>query len=164
MKDALSQPTTSSPSTHSLPTPRGLLPPQLRALFITGLHRTGAWLAEAFAADGVSDINLDEAVGIARGLSMLRDEIFDVVLISHEGAGLDALQMLDAIRAGSHDEQPMLVLGDTPARDIAAHCYEAGADAYICIHDTSTRTLIWELARACERHEGHGPLREIPHN
>ncbi|MCA9178950.1 MAG: response regulator transcription factor [Planctomycetales bacterium] len=144
----------STPDHCTLPaTPRGLLPPSLRVLFITGLHRTGDWLREAFGADGVVQIELDEAVGIARGLSMLRDELYDIVLISHEGGGLDALKMLDAIRAGSHDEQPILVLGDLPARELAAHCYEAGADAYLSVPDTSTRTLIWELARACERHE-----------
>ena len=149
MKDAAQE-----PLARPLPaTPRGLLPPHMRALFITGLHRTGAWLQEAFNSDGVADIELDEAVGIARGLSMLRDEIYDVVIISHEGAGLDALKMLDAIRAGSHDEQPILVLGDQPARELAAHCYEAGAHAYLSVTDTSTRTLIWELARACERYE-----------
>ena len=81
-----------APSRIDLPaTPRGFLPPQMRVLFITGLHRTGAWLAEAFAADGVAEIQLDEAVGVARGMSMLRDEVYDAVLISHEGEGLDAL-------------------------------------------------------------------------
>jgi hypothetical protein len=50
-------------------TPWGHLPPRMRVLFITGPHRTGGWLAEAFASDSASDVHLEEAVGIAAGLS-----------------------------------------------------------------------------------------------
>ena len=147
------QATRSCPATALPATPPGYLPPQMRVLFVTGLHRTGGWLAEAFAADGVSEIMLDEAVGIARGMSMLRDEVYDAVLVSHEGEGLNALELLDAIRAGSRDTQPILVLGDIAAPEMAAMCYEAGGDAYLCVEVTTTRALIWELARACERHQ-----------
>ena len=88
-------------------TPWGHLPPRMRVLFITGHQRTGGWLAEAFAADSASDVTLEEATGIADGLSRLREELFDAVLVSHELGGLDALEVLDAIRAGSSDDQPI---------------------------------------------------------
>ena len=39
-------------------------------------------------------------------MARLRDEVFDAVLVSHEGEQLDALDLLDGIRAGSSDEQP----------------------------------------------------------
>jgi hypothetical protein len=35
---------------------------------------------------------------------------------------------------------------------MAALAYEVGADAYLCVHTTTTRTLIWTAARAIERH------------
>jgi DNA-binding response OmpR family regulator len=125
----------------------------MRMLFITGLHRTGGWLAAAFAADSASKVELEEIVGVAAGLSRLRDEVFDAVLISHEGEGLDALELLDGIRAGSSEEQPIIVLGEQSEQEMSALCYDAGADAYVCVNTTTTRTLIWKVARAMERRD-----------
>jgi hypothetical protein len=34
---------------------------------------------------------------------------------------------------------------------MAAPCYEAGADAYVCANTTTTRTLVWVFARAVQR-------------
>ena len=133
-------------------TPWGHLPPRMRVLFITGHHRTGGWLAEAFASDSASDVQLVEALGIATGLAKLRDELFDAVLVSHEVGGLDALEVLDAIRAGSSEDQPIVVLGDQSEQEMAALCFESGGDAYMCVHTTTTRALMWVVARAVERH------------
>jgi DNA-binding response OmpR family regulator len=142
------------PAKKKLPaTPRGHLPLQMRILFITGPHRTGGWLAEAFAADSASEVQLEEVIGVAAGVARLRDEVFDAVLISHEGEDLDALELLDAIRAGSSDEQPIVVLGEQSEQEMAALCFEADGDAYVCVNTTTTRTLIWQVARAMERHE-----------
>ncbi len=156
-------------------TPWGHVPPRMRILFITGPHRTGSWLAEAFAADSASDVDLVEAAGISAGLARLREELYDAVLVSHEeaglassdrahgrsahadrvdgpAAGLDALEVLDAIRTGTSDHQPIIVLGERSEQDLAALCFESQGDAYICVHTTTTRTLIWQVARAIERH------------
>lgn len=139
--------------TDELPaTPWGELPPRMRVLFIAGTARTAGWLAEAFAADMATAIELCEATGVAAGLAQLRDELFDAVLISHEGEGLDALALLDAVRAGSCDEQPIVVLGSQSSEEMTPLCYEAGADDYVCTLSTTTRTLIWKVARAVERH------------
>ena len=35
---------------------------------------------------------------------------------------------------------------------MAALCFESGADAYICVRSTTTRALLWQVARAVERH------------
>jgi DNA-binding response OmpR family regulator len=138
---------------HKMPaTPWGHLPPRMRVLFITGPQRTGSWLAEAFSADSASDVELVEAMGIAQGLGRLRDELFDAVLVSHEQEGVDALEVLDAIRAGSSDDQPIIVLGEPSEQEMGALCFEANGDAYACVHTTTTRTLIWQVARAIERH------------
>ncbi len=140
-------------ATKKLPaTPWGHLPPRMRILFITGEQRTGGWLAEAFASDSASDVELDETVGVAEGLAMLRNELFDAVLVSHEAEGLDALEVLDAIRAGSSDDQPIVVLGDRSEREMCALTFESGGDAYVCVNTTTTRTLIWQVSRAMERH------------
>ena len=133
-------------------TPWGHLPPRMRILFITGEQRTGGWLAEAFSSDSASDVELQETVGIADGLAMLRDELFDAVLVSHEADGLDALDVLDAIRAGSSDDQPIVVMGNRSEQEMCALTFESGGDAYVCVSTTTTRTLIWQVARAMERH------------
>lgn len=139
---------------HQLPTtPWGCLPPRMRLLFICGPRRKGGWLAEAFASDSACEVQLETAQGVAVGLGRLREELFDAVLIGHEPGEVDALEVMDAIRAGSSDEQPVIILGDEPHRELDALCFETGADAYLCIDETTTRSLIWTVSRAMERHE-----------
>ncbi len=133
-------------------TPAGFLPPHMRVLFITGAQRTGGWLAEAFAADSATEVDLEEIVGVVAGLTRLRDAVFDAVLISHEPNDLDALDLLDALKAGSSEQLPIVVLGEQSEQEMTALCFEVGADAYVCVNTTTTRTLIWQIARAMERH------------
>jgi len=128
------------------------LPPRMRALYITTRQRTGGWLAEAFAADSASQVLLEEAVGTAAGLGRLRDEAFDVVLVSHEPGTLDALNLIEGYRAGGADE-PIIVLGSQSEQEMAALCYEVGADGYVCVNTSTTRNLIWVAARAVQRHQ-----------
>ena len=125
--------------------------------------RTGQWLADALAGDSASEVHLEEAIGVAAGLARLRDEVFDAVLLSHEPIELDALEFLEAVRTGSSDEQPILVLGAASEQELAALCYEVGADAYICVHTTTTRMLLWQLARAVERHKLLAENRRLAH-
>ena len=132
-------------------TPCGELPPRLRVLFITSTQRTGRWLADSFAADRATHVILEEATGIVAGLARLRDDAFDTVLVGHDPDELDALEVLDAIRAGSCQHQPILVLGHVNPAEIEALCLESGADAYLCLNTTTTRSLIWHAARATER-------------
>jgi DNA-binding NarL/FixJ family response regulator len=131
-------------------TPWGLLPPRMRVLFVTTPHRGGAWLAESFAGDSACQVVLDEARGAAAALAHLRSRAYDAVLVSHEPGELDALEFLDALRAGGSDE-PLVVLGAASPQEMDALVLEAGADAYLCIHTATTRTLLWIVARATER-------------
>lgn len=128
------------------------LPPRMRVLYIASRQRTGGWLAEAFAADSASQVVLQEAVGTAAGLARLRDDLFDAVLVSHEPGELDALDLVEGYRVGGADE-PIVVLGTQSEQEMAALCYEVGADGYVCVHTTTTRTLIWVVARAVQRYQ-----------
>lgn len=136
----------------SAPLPWGELPPEMHALFITSEQRTGSWLAEAFASDSASKICLDEAQGMAEGVERLRDEPFDAVLIAHEPGQLDALLLLDVVRTSANARQPIVVIGTASESEMTAICFESGADAYVCLDTATTRTLIWLVARAIERH------------
>jgi hypothetical protein len=126
------------------------MPARIKVLYVTTLHRTGGWLAEAFAGDCASEIVLREAIGVTTGLAQLRDEVFDAVLVSHEPGALDALDLVEGLRAGGHDE-PMIVLGVAPSAEMTALTFEVGADAYCCVAETTTRSLLWTFARAIER-------------
>ncbi|HVT30306.1 MAG TPA: hypothetical protein VHE81_20010 [Lacipirellulaceae bacterium] len=128
----------------------GQMPARMKVLHITTLHRTGGWLAEAFRADCAAEVLLVETVGVTAGLAKLRDEIFDAVLVSHEPGVLDALDLVQGLRAGGQDE-PMIVLGKAPSAQMSALCYEVGADAYCSVTETTTRSLLWTFARAIER-------------
>ena len=126
------------------------LPPRMRVLYIATRENPGAWLSEAFAADSASKVVLDEAIGSVAGMARLRDEVFDAVLISHVPGELDALDLVEGYRAGGAEE-PVIVLGSQDEQEMAALCYEVGADSYVCA-DTTTRNLLWVVARAVQRH------------
>jgi DNA-binding response OmpR family regulator len=128
------------------------LPPRMRVLYITTHERTGGWLAEALEADSAVQIEILEAFGTAAGMSQLRDEVFDAVLVSHLPGELDALDLIEGYRAGGADE-PILVLGTQSEQEMAALCFEVGADGYLCVHTATTRNLLWTLARAVQRHQ-----------
>lgn len=128
----------------------GHMPARMKVLYVTTLERTGGWLAEAFAADSASDIRLEEAIGVAAGLTQLRDQVFDAVLVSHEPGILEALDFVEGLRAGGNDE-PMIVLGRESSADISPLAFEVGADAYCSVAETTTRSLLWTFARAIER-------------
>jgi len=129
----------------------GNLPNRLRVLHLAASQRSGGWLAEALALDRAAEVTLVEVHGPTEGLTRLRDEAFDAVLVSHEPGEIDALELLAALRAGGTDE-PLVVLGRESEFDFASACHEAGADAYVCVPATTTRMLLWLLARAVERH------------
>ncbi len=140
-----------STSTLRLPdAPWGILPAQMRVLYVTTPERTGAWLAEAFASDSACDVQLEEMHGAAAGLERLRETAFDAVLVSHHPAQLDALAFVDGLRVGGAEE-PLVVLGRPSEHELGALCYEAGADAYVCVDAATTRGVLWIVARATER-------------
>ena len=91
-------------------------------------------------------------VGSAAGLSRLRDECFDAVLVSHQPDVLNALDLVEGYRVGGADE-PIVVLGMQSEQEMSALCHEVGADGYLCVHTATTRNLIWVIARAVERHQ-----------
>lgn len=128
----------------------GQMPTRVKVLYVTTLHRTGAWLAEAFRADCATDVILVETVGVTAGLAKLRDEVFDAVLVSHEPGVLDGLELVEGMRGGGNEE-PVIVLGKAPSSQMGALSYEVGADAYCCVAETTTRSLLWTFARAIER-------------
>lgn len=133
-------------------TPCGRLPTRMQTLFVTGEHRSGAWLAEALAADSATVVLLEEAQGAGAGLERMREQIFDAVLVSHEPGELDALELVEGMR-GSGAEEPIIILGTAGEGEMAALCYEVGADAYLCVDTATTRTLLWTVARAIEHHK-----------
>jgi DNA-binding NarL/FixJ family response regulator len=126
------------------------MPQRIKLLYVTTLHRTSGWLKEAFSTDSAVEVLLDEAVGVTAGLSKLRDEVFDAVLVSHEADVLNALEFVEGLRAGGNDE-PMIVIAAQSASEMDALCYEAGADAYCSLGNTTTRMLLWTIARAIQR-------------
>jgi DNA-binding response OmpR family regulator len=130
----------------------GALPPSLKVLSITTLNRTGGWLADAFAADSATQVELIEVIGVTAGLTRLRDEAFDAILITHEPGQLDALDLVEGLRAGG-TEEPMMLLGSLPSQEIDALCYEVGADDYCCVSETTVRGLLWKFARAIQRNQ-----------
>jgi len=131
---------------------RPRIPDRIKVLCVTTLHRSSGWLAEALAADSASQVLLKETVGVTAGLALLREELFDAVVVHHEPGVLDALDFVEGLRSGGHEE-PMIVLGCEPPEVFEALAYEVGADAYCSVKQTTPRSLLWEFARAIRRFE-----------
>jgi DNA-binding response OmpR family regulator len=144
--------TATSEITAIAPCVSARLPQRMRILYVTTLQRTGRWLADALAGDSAAEVELVEALGVTAALARLREEVFDVVLISHESDQLDALELIEGLRTGG-SEEPMIVLGHQSDQEMTALSYEVGADGYLCVDTATTRALIWTAARAIERHE-----------
>jgi len=132
--------------------PWGSLPPRIKVLYITTLHHQRRSLTEAFAVDSAVEVVLEESIGVTAGMARLREEVFDAVLAAHEPGVLDALELIEGLRA-SGTEEPVIVLGSQSEAEMAALCFEVGADGYCCFATTTTRSLIWTVARAMERHQ-----------
>ena len=76
------------------------IPPLMRVLFVANRQRTGGWLAEAFSAEKICDLRLEEVLGSTAGMTRLRDDTFDAVLVSHDPPELNALELIEGYRAG----------------------------------------------------------------
>ena len=126
------------------------LPHRIKVLYITPREGAGHWLAQAFAADGATQIVLEEVVGVTAGLARLRDEVFDAMLVGHDPPALDALEFVEGFRAGG-GEEPVIILGSDSPQNLDAVCCESGADDYCCIAETTVRALLWRFARAIQR-------------
>jgi len=128
----------------------GALPASLRVLHIAPEGRSDAWLSESFAADNAVKVQLTEIAGAAAGLEQLNVATFDAVLVTHHRGGQDALAIVEGLRGAGGDEA-LVILGDAPELEMAPLSYEVGADAYLAKPTTSTRGLLWTLAKAVER-------------
>jgi DNA-binding response OmpR family regulator len=137
-------------SDHRTRSHAAALPSRLKVLFVAAGSGAATWLAEAVAAEGATQFAVEEAIGVTAGLSILRDETFDAILIAHEPGVLDGLDFITALRTSGHDE-PLIVLGADPPATLDALCYEAGADDYCCLAETTVRGLLWKFARAIQR-------------
>ena len=138
-------------ATKSVPAPveQGL-PSHWRALYIFDRARTGAWLVESFATETPAEVEIHEAAGRTAGLARLRDEIFDVIFVSHNPPELDAIELAIAYRTAGTDEA-LIVLGRQSEQELAVPCYEAGADGYLCVTTATSQVLIWTALKAVQR-------------
>ncbi len=131
--------------------PAGVQVVRTKMLFVTTVQRVGGWLAKALSTEGPGELRLEEVSGAVAGLSRLRDEVFDAVLVSHVPGELDALAFLHAARTGG-SEEPAIVLGLQSEQELSAAAFEAGADAYVCVNTVTSRTLNHLATRAVQRH------------
>lgn len=100
------------------------------------------WLAEALAAENRRQVVLEEVGGSTAGLTRLRDEALDAVLVSHERLGIDAVDLVAGYRAGGADEA-IVVLGNQSEQQMAASASRLGPmPPCVCAHTTTTRNLL----------------------
>lgn len=133
------------------PTPLGSLPQQLQVLYVPGPKSPRNWLRDALATERICEVILAETPCLTLALEKLREETYDAVLVDVDADSRDCHSLIDAIRAGSHDHQAVIILGEEPNSALATHCYESGADGFVAVQTSIPRELIWQIARAAER-------------
>lgn len=129
----------------------GRLPKSARLLYVTAAGEAADWLRELLAADNSMSVEVEQALGAHAGLTRLRKESFDAVLVHHLPGELDAVTFIEAHRASGADDA-VLICGDQSEQQLAPLAYEVGADGYLHIESAGPRQFIWLLARAIEWH------------
>ncbi len=51
--------------------PRSRIPDRMKVLYVTTLHRSSAWLSDAFATDSAAQVVVKETVGATAGLARI---------------------------------------------------------------------------------------------
>lgn len=131
--------------------PWGMLPKAVRLLFVAATHDAADWLAVLLDSDRALLATVEADIGAAAGLAKLRSESYAALVVQHLPGELDALEFMEAHRAGGGDD-PLIVVGHGYESAIASLCYEAGADAFLPMATASPREMIWAIGRAIEWH------------
>lgn len=109
--------------------------------------------ADAARARSVaSTVTASEPIVVARVaelLATLRREPIDAALVLHAPPAIDGLVVARALR-GAGDETPVALLGAARAIDFEATAWDAGADEYACLTETTSAQLAGRLRRAVE--------------
>ncbi len=123
----------------------------MRVLFITS-RAADSDLAQAVSEESQGKVSLRQACGCEAGIAVLREVVFDAVLVHHDPPRLDAPETVDGLLTGGVSS-PILALGTLPAAEMFISCCEAGADDYVCTDVTTVRDLLWMIFRATRHHE-----------
>ena len=122
---------------------------QLRVLFVTTPARLGSWLVEGFADECQADVVLEEAFGAADGSARLNEERFDAVVVTHDDERLNAFEVVLAAENTGFDG-PLIVVGSHAEAELDGMCYDAGADAYLCLAHATPSALMWRISQTIE--------------
>lgn len=133
-------------------TPWGQLPTGLRLLLINGSTSDVSWLGSVLQSDGTVAIEVVQAKGALEGMTSLRNDTFDAVLMT-EDAKIEVSEMVAGIQGASSQSPPILLLGQRAQADQQAMAFENGLDGYVCLASTSIRSLVWVIATAVERNK-----------
>lgn len=126
------------------------LPRYMQLLHITAAVTADSWLSKRLATQTAVRIELDQCP-LAAAMVRLREQTYDAIVLDGASGSDDAQQVVQALRAGSPDEQAIVVLGSQPTVEVADAWLEASADAYVCRHEVSVSTLLWQLTMASAR-------------
>ena len=74
----------------------GLFPARMRVLWVTDSAASGRWLAATLADESSCEWELRAAHSHAAGLSLLRSEHIDAVLVQHQAGVLDGVEFAAA--------------------------------------------------------------------
>jgi len=113
--------------------------------------------AQALADQLAGELHDDPAppvlvASVAEALSVLRRQPVDAVVALHQPPAVDALVLARALR-GAGDETPVAVLGHDRSIDLESAAWDAGADEYACLAETTAAQLAGRLRRAIDARE-----------
>lgn len=126
------------------------MPQNMRLLFISNRQRIGGNLAAAFAMEGGPGISIYEVNDSQEGMTALGQNLYDVVLVSHDPPELDAMVVSRGFRSGGGMDA-LIIMGTHPQHELLESALTAGADDYVCVQNVTVRELVWRLSRAIQR-------------
>jgi hypothetical protein len=123
----------------------------LQVLYILGPLSPRDWFERALDDGAAGDIQVTVTPSLSLGLEQLRERSYEVVVVDRDASDLAATDLLAAIHAGTHEHQAVLILAEGESRVDATDYLLSGANGYLCLRQTTTRELVWQLHAAAEQ-------------
>jgi len=106
-------------------------------------------------------VNIDEAPEESVALTLLRDNIYDCVLLDYRLGATDGLDLFEKMQAREFNQAPVIMLSGMEDEALMLKCLKAGVQDYLLKSEITTHNLIRSIRYAQERKQINEQLRFV---
>jgi diguanylate cyclase (GGDEF)-like protein len=106
-------------------------------------------------------INIDEAADEASALTLLRNNIYDCILLDYRLGATDGLDLFEKIQTRECNQAPVIMLSGMEDEALMLKCLKAGVQDYLLKSEITTHNLIRAVRYAQERKQINEQLRFV---